>query len=135
MIKNLLLITLIFFVNYSYGGVLDSIQSIFDKSSKKYQNYECQTETDTKSCNKNCKPMVNTYYKFKISKSDSFIFKDRYHGNERIDSETLKNCVIIDSENWECTSIGRIVDRMSDGIYTFWSMSDGIYTFLNYCSK
>ena len=121
MIKKLLLITLIFFVNTSYGGVLDSIQSIFDKSSKKYQNYECQTETVANSCNKNCKPMVNTYYKFKISKTESFIFRDRYSGNEKIGSETLKNCRIIDSENWECNTLDR--------------MSDGIYTFMNYCSK
>ena len=101
------LLTIVLISSSAFGGKLEL--------------YDCNKEFDALQCNVNCKKN-NGQLEFKVNSNGNKVIRYSYKDGNFVQSISFENCVVVDSDNWECRSLDN--SRMSTAI-----MRNGIHSF------
>ena len=89
----------------------------------KLELYDCNKEFDALQCNLHCKKNSGQL-EFKVNPSGNKVIRYSYKDGNFVQSVSFENCVVVDSDNWECRSLdnsGTSTAIMRNGIHSFTS--------------
>lgn len=99
-------------------------------AAQKYTSYECENESDARTCSNTCKKLP-TKAEFIVSASTGTVFQKTYSDRKLLlDTRELKNCRVADAGNWICGS-GKTRDIADNISFDEQSFSDGTFVIIS----